>query len=181
MKSIIYLISIFLIISCGAIRPVNTPVRPQKEVLKTKSIRPKKKKTTNPLVVKYRRLRKRNWKRYLKKSKPKRFILKRRIRKKAVIKTRLKLRQKPNIKVFKLSVKKKTPIKKPYMESKKEVIITKQILTYYCMKNRKSSKFKSKGSCKLFTQNIYQTCRKITQSQKGQSIIRCINKYLKKK
>tara|TARA_R110002072_G_scaffold64203_3_gene159449 strand:- start:58723 stop:59223 length:501 start_codon:yes stop_codon:yes gene_type:complete len=116
----------------------------------------------------YRELRKRNWKNYTQKSRGKTRRFKRIVPRSAPSKKTKSTRKKV--------VKKAPPTPWPEKKIQDVQIEIAQHLTFYCMEQRKNPKFKKKGSCKEFTNQLYDKCYEKNSPIRSRNIIRCVKR-----
>lgn len=124
----------------------------------------------------YRELRKRNWNNYAKKSIRNKNKRNRYMR---VVPRSYKAAKTPK----RRRIKKVAPSPKPqpvtpWPDNKiKEVQIEiAQYLTFYCMEQRKNPRYKAEGSCKQYTNNLYDKCYTKHSPIRSRRIISCIKK-----
>lgn len=128
-------------------------------------------------LEKYKKLRWSNWNRYSGRKNSK----KTRKRKKAF--KPFSIRPKP-VTPPRRRVVKKVPKPKPTpplltdAQIEELTVETNQYLNFYCMKNRKSSKFDSKDECKEYSEKVFKICKQKNQDYMGKKVVRCVRRQL---
>lgn len=124
----------------------------------------------------YRRLRQENWNDYKKDSSPS-YSWKGSRRKKAP--NRIIQRPAPQTAPKKLAPIPRTP--KPLAASivKEMKIEISQYMSYYCMENRKSSRFSGSADCSAYTENILRECENKYPVISDRSLVKCVRSRLR--
>tara|TARA_R110000868_G_scaffold269233_2_gene528617 strand:+ start:23952 stop:24422 length:471 start_codon:yes stop_codon:yes gene_type:complete len=77
---------------------------------------------------------------------------------------------------------KPTPRPKPVMSAEEREAVEREIsqnLSYFCMLNRKDSRFSDEADCTAYTQNVLHECRQRTDENDGKRLVGCVKSNLK--
>ncbi|MBC97175.1 MAG: hypothetical protein CME63_05460 [Halobacteriovoraceae bacterium] len=162
----ISLITLFISASCATSRPPKTKKTYSSEVEQEfKDIEYDQKRVLNY----YRTLREKNWDEYkkgqnTKRRRPRRY-------------QRPKRRSQPQ---RSKTVRKVVPEKPALSDARVEElnIEIQQNLDYFCMKNRKSSRFSNQQDCKSYTENIFDQCKQQHPVYRDRSPVQCVKNRL---
>ena len=166
----LYLLPFVVLFSCANIKPKNSPkAYSQATQDEFSSIEQDRQKA----LERYRQMRWKNWDHYS----GKKTISKKR---------RNSHTRKTPVKVYRPKVKK---VKKPKTKPQRPVLAQniieemnieiRQNLSFFCMKNRKSSRFSNEADCSAYTQNILSNCKKSHWPPRDRGIVRCVKNRLR--
>ena len=76
---------------------------------------------------------------------------------------------------------KPVPTRPPEMTPEQKEAVAMEIgqnLSYFCMINRKDSRFSDEAECHAYTQNVYHNCRNEIDENEGRKLVRCVKNKL---
>lgn len=114
----------------------------------------------------YRTLREKNWEDYRKGDNLSQKY-KKQFKKPRIVKMRPAPAPKPEVK----------PLADSEIEEMK--IEIRQYQNYFCMENRKSSRFSDKADCSAYTENVYSNCEKKFPIISDRSLVNCVKRGLR--
>lgn len=77
---------------------------------------------------------------------------------------------------------KPTPRPKPAMTAEQREAVEREVgqnLAYFCMLNRKDSRFSDEAECHAYTQNVLHNCRNQIDENEGRKLVACVKSNLK--
>ncbi|MCR9204201.1 MAG: hypothetical protein NXH75_06475 [Halobacteriovoraceae bacterium] len=128
----------------------------------------------------YRTLRAKNWEAYKKSDEMVRRYNRNYSKKKKKGYTRYqKPKKRPPITTKKLAAPKPEPVPLPEKAIEEMKIEIRQHQSYYCMKNRKSSRFSNDADCSAYTEDVSNDCKKKYPIISDRSLVNCVKKGLR--
>lgn len=128
----------------------------------------------------YRTLRAKNWEAYKRSDEAVRRYNRNYSKKKKKSFSRYqKPKKAPRITTKKLAAPKPVPVALPDKTIEEMKIEIRQHQSYYCMKNRKSSRFSSEADCSAYTENVSNDCKKKYPIISDRSLINCVKRGLR--
>jgi len=164
-----YLLS-FLFLGCATIKPI--PKKQDKNY--SREVEDEFSRIENDkraVLDYYRNLRQKNWDKYKSSG-----------NKKSGYRSYRPKKSPPAPKVIRKLEKKPVIVEKPPLDGEKReelMIEVRQNLAYYCMENRKSSRFNGSADCSAYTENILNECEKEIPILRDRKILSCVKKGLR--